>query len=197
MKSIDTQSVLFVGVGGQGTILASKVLTTGLIDAGYDVKMSEVHGMSQRGGSVTTQVRYGQKVWSPLISQGEADVLVSFETMEAMRCLSFLKPGGKVIVNTYQMPPLPVLSGKCEYPGGIIDELKKRADTLAIDAVQIASGIGMPRGMNVVLLGALISVIGVDDVDWTRALRSCVKPQFFEDNLRCLEAGLNLAGAKA
>ena len=194
MKKIETKSVLLVGVGGQGTILASKVLTTGLIAAGYDVKMSEVHGMSQRGGTVTTQVRFGSKVWSPLIGEGEADVLVSFETMEAMRCLPFLKPGGKVVVNTYEMPSLPILSGECEYPDGIIDELKKRADTLALDAVKVASDLGMPRGMNVVLLGALIAALGVDDVDWAAALKSCVKRQFFEPNLKCLEAGLKLAG---
>ena len=197
MKKIDTKSVLLVGVGGQGTILASKVLTSGLIAAGYDVKMSEVHGMSQRGGTVTTQVRFGSKVWSPLIGEGEADVLVSFETMEAMRCLPFLRPGGKVVVNTYEMPSLPVLSGECEYPDGIIDELKKRADTLAIDAVKVAADQGMPRGMNVVLLGALVAALGVDDVDWAAALKSCVKRQFFEPNLKCLEAGLKLASPDA
>ena len=194
MKKIETKSVLLVGVGGQGTILASKVLTGGLIAAGYDVKMSEVHGMSQRGGTVTTQVRFGSKVWSPLIGEGEADVLVSFETMEAMRCLPYLKPGGKLVVNTYEMPSLPVLSGECEYPDGIIDELKKRADTLAIDAAKIATEQGMPRGMNVVLLGALIAALGVDDVDWAAALKANVKRQFFEANLKCLEAGLKLAG---
>ena len=194
MKKIETKSVLLVGVGGQGTILASKVLTGGLIAAGYDVKMSEVHGMSQRGGTVTTQVRFGSKVWSPLIGEGEADVLVSFETMEAMRCLPYLKPGGKLVVNTYEMPSLPVLSGECEYPDGIIDELKKRADTLAIDAAKIATEQGMPRGMNVVLLGALIAALGVDDVDWAAALKANVKRQFFEPNLKCLEAGLKLAG---
>ena len=128
------------------------------------------------------------------IGEGEADVLVSFETMEAMRCLPFLKPGGKVVVNTYEMPSLPVLSGECEYPDGIIDERKKRADTLALDAVKVASDLGMPRGMNVVLLGALIAALGVDDVDWAAALKSCVKRQFFEPNLKCLEAGLKLAG---
>ena len=197
MKKIETKSVLLVGVGGQGTILASKVLTSGLIAAGYDVKMSEVHGMSQRGGTVTTQVRFGSKVWSPLIGEGEADVLVSFETMEAMRCLPFLRPGGKVVVNTYEMPSLPVLSGECEYPDGIIDELKKRADTLAIDAVKVAADQGMPRGMNVVLLGALVAALGVDDVDWAAALKSCVKRQFFEPNLKCLEAGLKLASPDA
>ncbi|MBO5494042.1 MAG: indolepyruvate oxidoreductase subunit beta [Pyramidobacter sp.] len=197
MKKIETKSVLLVGVGGQGTILASKVLTSGLIAAGYDVKMSEVHGMSQRGGTVTTQVRFGSKVWSPLIGEGEADVLVSFETMEAMRCLPFLRPGGKVVVNTYEMPSLPVLSGECEYPDGIIDELKKRADTLAIDAVKVAADQGMPRGMNVVLLGALVAALGVDDVDWAASLKSCVKPQFYEANLKCLEAGLKLASPAA
>ena len=197
MKKIETKSVLLVGVGGQGTILASKVLTSGLIAAGYDVKMSEVHGMSQRGGTVTTQVRFGSKVWSPLIGEGEADVLVSFETMEAMRCLPFLRPGGKVVVNTYEMPSLPVLSGECEYSDGIIDELKKRADTLAIDAVKVAADQGMPRGMNVVLLGALVAALGVDDVDWAAALKNCVKPQFYEANLKCLEAGLKLASPDA
>ena len=139
-------------------------------------------------------MRYGSRVWSPLIGKGEADVLVSFETMEAMRCLPYLKPGGKLVVNTYEMPSLPVLSGECEYPDGIIEELQKRADTLAIDAAKIATEQGMPRGMNVVLLGALIASLGVDDVDWAAALKSCVKRQFFEPNLKCLEAGLKLAG---
>ena len=110
MKRPDTQSVILVGVGGQGTILASKILTAGLIEAGYDVKMSEVHGMSQRGGSVSTQVRYGEKVYSPIIGKGEADVLVSFETMEAIRCLDGLKPVGKVVVNDYKMPSFAVYS---------------------------------------------------------------------------------------
>jgi len=197
MKKIETKSVLLVGVGGQGTILASKVLTAGLIAAGYDVKMSEVHGMSQRGGTVTTQVRYGSKVWSPIIGEGEADVLVSFETMEAMRCLSYLKPGGKVVVNTYQMPSLPILAGDREYPDGIIDELKQRADTLAFDALKAAADAGMPRGMNVVLLGALIAALGESSVDWTAALKACVKSRFFEPNLKCLEAGLKLAGEQA
>ena len=188
------KDIIIVGVGGQGILLTSKILGYLALQQGDDVKVSEVHGMSQRGGTVTTQVRFGSKVWSPLIGEGEADVLVSFETMEAMRCLPFLKPGGKVVVNTYEMPSLPVLSGECEYPDGIIDELKKRADTLALDAVKVASDLGMPRGMNVVLLGALIAALGVDDVDWAAALKSCVKRQFFEPNLKCLEAGLKLAG---
>ena len=132
MKTHDTKSVLLVGVGGQGTILASKILTAGLIAAGYDVKMSEVHGMSQRGGSVSTQVRYGTKVYSPIIGRGQADILVAFETMEAIRYLPDLKPGGKVVVNDYQMPSLPILSGEREYPDSILEELRSKADS-AVD----------------------------------------------------------------
>ena len=193
MKKTETRSVLLVGVGGQGTILASKILTTGLIAAGYDVKMSEVHGMSQRGGSVSTQVRYGSKVYSPIIGKGEADVLVSFETMEALRYLDGLKPGGKIVVNDYQMPSLPVLSGEKEYPDGIIEELKNKAPTLVLDAAQVARDNGNPRGMNVVLLGALIKFLGITNVDWPAALKANVKPQFVDGNLRCLDAGMKLA----
>lgn len=184
------KSVVLVGVGGQGTILASKILTAGLVAAGYDVKMSEIHGMSQRGGSVSTQIRYGSKVYSPIIGSGQADVLVSFETMEALRALPCLKPGGKVVVNDYQMPSMPILAGEREYPDNILDELKSKADTLVLDAAAIAASLDNPRGMNVVLLGALIAALDIRDVDWTAALRACVKPALVEANIRCLEAGM-------
>ena len=197
MSKNKTKSALLVGVGGQGTILASKILTAGLIEAGYDVKMSEVHGMSQRGGSVSTQVRYGEKVYSPIIGKGEADVLVSFETMEAIRCLAGLKPGGKVVVNDYKMPSLPILSGAKEYPDGIIEELKSKVPTLALDAAQVARDNGNPRGMNVVLLGALVQLLGIANIDWTAAVKANVKPQFVDGNLRCLEAGMKLAESLA
>ena len=190
MKRDDTKSVLLVGVGGQGTILASKILTAGLIAAGYDVKMSEVHGMSQRGGSVSTQVRYGTKVYSPIIGRGQADILVAFETMEAIRYLPDLKPGGKVVVNDYQMPSLPILSGEREYPDNILDELRDKADTLVLDAAAIARDNDNPKGMNVVLLGALIEALGLQDIDWATALRSCVKSRLVDVNLRCLDAGM-------
>ena len=190
MKRDDTKSVLLVGVGGQGTILASKILTAGLIAAGYDVKMSEVHGMSQRGGSVSTQVRYGTKVYSPIIGQGQADILVAFETMEAIRYLPDLKPGGKVVVNDYQMPSLPILSGEREYPDNILEELRDKADTLVLDAAAIARDNDNPKGMNVVLLGALIEALGLQDIDWATALRSCVKSRLVDVNLRCLDAGM-------
>ena len=133
----DIKSVLFVGVGGQGTILASKILTIGLIGHGYDVKMSEVHGMSQRGGSVSTQVHFGSKVYSPIIGEGSADILVSFEEMEAARYARFLKKDGKMVVNTTQIPSLPVLSGVCQYPRGIVEELKKHVPVWAFDATKV------------------------------------------------------------
>ena len=191
MKRDDTKSVLLVGVGGQGTILASKILTAGLVAAGCDVKMSEVHGMSQRGGSVSTQVRYGTKVYSPIIGRGQADILVAFETMEAIRYLPDLKPGGKVVVNDYQMPSLPILSGEREYPDNILEELRSKADTLVLDAAAIARDNDNPKGMNVVLLGALIEALGLQDIDWATALRSCVKSRLVDVNLRCLDAGMH------
>ena len=193
MKTHDTKSILLVGVGGQGTILASKILTAGLVAAGCDVKMSEVHGMSQRGGSVSTQVRYGTKVYSPIIGRSQADILVAFETMEAIRYLPDLKPGGKVVVNDYQMPSLPILSGEREYPDNILEELQSKADTLVLDAAAIAQANGNPKSMNVVLLGALIQSLGLQDLDWDTALRSCVKSKFVEVNLRCLDAGMRTA----
>ena len=197
MKNHDTKSILLVGVGGQGTILASKILTAGLVSAGYDVKMSEVHGMSQRGGSVSTQVRYGTKVYSPIIGRGQADILVAFETMEAIRYLPDLKPGGKVVVNDYQMPSLPILSGEREYPDNILEELRSKADTLVLDAAAIAQANGNPKSMNVVLLGALIQSLGLQDLDWDTALRACVKSKFVEVNLRCLDAGMRASERNA
>ncbi|MDF2568557.1 MAG: Indolepyruvate ferredoxin oxidoreductase, partial [Sporomusa sp.] len=116
----DVKNILLVGVGGQGTILVGKILSTGLMDAGYDVKMSEVHGMAQRGGSVSNQVRYGQKVHSPLMGRGEADILISFETMEALRWLEYLNPKGVAVINDYQIPSAPILMGKREYPQGVL-----------------------------------------------------------------------------
>lgn len=189
----DTRSIMLVGVGGQGTILASKILTTGLISTGYDVKMSEIHGMSQRGGSVSTQVRFGRKVYSPIIGRGQADILVAFETMEAMRYLPDLKVGGKIVVNDYKMPSMPILAGDCEYPDGIIEELKSKAETLVLDASAVANEQGNPRGMNVVLLGALIRTLELQEIDWTAAVRSCMKSKLVDMNLRCLEAGMRTA----
>lgn len=184
------KSVLFVGVGGQGTILASKILTIGLIESGYDVKMSEVHGMSQRGGSVSTQVRFGPKVYSPIIGSGQADLLVSFEEMEAARYLKYLKPGGKIVVNTLQLPSMPILSGKKKYTQGIMDELQKKATVLPLNATQIATDMGNPKSANVVLFGALVKALGLTDFDWKSIISKTVKPKFIDINLKAFEAGM-------
>lgn len=189
----DVKSVLFVGVGGQGTILASKILTIGLIEHGYDVKMSEVHGMSQRGGSVSTQVRFGKKVYSPIIGEGSADILVSFEEMEAARYARFLKKDGKMVVNTTQIPSLPVLSGACQYPQGILEELKKHVPVRDLDATKIATDLGNPKSANVVFLGALIEALGLHDIDWKGIIAKTVKLAFVDINLKAFDAGMAAA----
>ena len=158
----DTKSILLVGVGGQGTILASKILSEGLARKGFDIKMSEIHGMSQRGGSVSTHVRYGSKVASPIVSEGEADVLVAFEKSEAVRWLNYLKKGGWLVVNNYEIKSLPVLTGLAEYPDGVVEQLGKSVDNIKVfNATQIACELGNERAQNIVLLGALIKALGI------------------------------------
>ncbi|MBR2040235.1 MAG: indolepyruvate oxidoreductase subunit beta, partial [Clostridia bacterium] len=150
-----TKNVMIVGVGGQGSLLASKLLGKLLLTKGYDIKVSEVHGMSQRGGSVVTYVRFGDKVYSPVIDKGEADFIISFEMLEAARYTEFLKPGGKIITNTQQINPMPVITGAAEYPEGIIEELKTKADVISVDALELANEAGNIKAVNVVLLGIL------------------------------------------
>lgn len=185
-----TKSILLVGVGGQGTILASKLLTAGLMEAGYDVKMSEIHGMSQRGGSVSSQVRFGEKVESPVIEKGAADILIAFEKMEALRWLTFIKPDGTVIVNDFAIPSMPILSGAAEYPEHAIEELEKRANTRVMNADAIAREVGNPRVMNVVLLGAIIQAMGLEDIDWEKIIRENVKAGFEDINIKAFKAGM-------
>jgi indolepyruvate ferredoxin oxidoreductase beta subunit len=189
----EVRNILLVGVGGQGTILASKVLTSGLMKAGYDVKMSEIHGMSQRGGSVSTQVRYGDKVYSPIVGKGSADVIVAFEEMEALRWLDHLKIGGTMVINDYQIQPVPVNLGSAEYPEGIIEHLKGICDVHAFKAADIATELGNPKAMNIVLLGALVkSMGGLDDIDWDAEIEANVKPKFVELNKKAFHAGYDL-----
>lgn len=187
-----TKSVLLVGVGGQGTILVSKLLTTGLMKAGYDVKMSEIHGMSQRGGSVSTHVRYGEKVYSPVIEEGEADLLISFEKMEAIRWLKFLKPEGHLIVNNYKINPLPVLIGKEIYPEKEIDEELKLLSATVINAFDKASEIGNIRVMNVILLGTVVKMMNLEDIDWEEIIRNNVKEKFIDVNIKAFNEGIKL-----
>ena len=186
---IETKSILLVGVGGQGTILASRILSEGLVEAGYDVKMSEIHGMAQRGGSVSTQVRYGDEVFSPIIGRGEADVLVSFEAMEALRWLEYLKPDGKVVVNDYKIPSAPILMGKEDYPEGVIDIIKSKANTSVINAAEIAEELGNMKVMNIVLLGALVEAMDLSDIDWEKAISDNVKEKFVDINLKAFQRG--------
>jgi indolepyruvate ferredoxin oxidoreductase beta subunit len=189
----NTKSILLVGVGGQGTILASKLLSNGLMQAGYDVKMSEIHGMSQRGGSVSSQIRYGKKVWSPVIEMGSADLLVAFEEMEALRWLDYLRVGGKVVVNNYQIPSVPVTTGKVPYPQGILEELSRDADTTVVDAAGEAEKLGNPKVMNVILLGTIVRNMNLEHIDWAQIIRENVKPAFVELNIKALQVGMNLA----
>jgi len=188
------KSILLVGVGGQGTILMSKVLTAGLMQKGYDVKMSEVHGMAQRGGSVSTQVRYGEKVYSPIIGRGEADVLVAFEKMEAVRYAEFLKPSASAVVNDAEIVPLPVASGAVAYPGGVLDAMQKAFRVRVVPASGLAEKLGSIRCMNIVLLGALVNALGLDKIDWKAALTETLPPKILKLNLDAFEAGFHYGG---
>ena len=187
----EAKNILLVGVGGQGTILVSKILSTGLMEAGYDVKMSEIHGMAQRGGSVSTQVRYGSEVFSPIIGIGEADILVSFEEMETLRWLEFLKPDGVVLINDFKIPSAPILMGKLDYPEGIIELIEGKAKTKVIKAEEIAEKLGNTKVMNVVLLGALIKSMNLNDIDWEAVIKTQVKEKFIEINIKAFNEGMD------
>jgi indolepyruvate ferredoxin oxidoreductase beta subunit len=189
----ENKSVLFVGVGGQGTILASKILTEGLLMSGYDVKMSEVHGMAQRGGSVTTQVRFGEKVYSPLIEKGKVDVIVSFEKSEAARYLPYLKKDGYVVINDYEIHPVPVLTGKEKYPENVNERLTDLVgNTVIIKAAEIAENLGNIKAQNVVLLGALIKVLKLEEINWNEVISAIVPSKAIELNKKAFEAGMNV-----
>jgi len=187
------KSILLVGVGGQGTILTSKILSAGLVELGFDVKMSEIHGMSQRGGSVSTQIRYGDKVYSPSIGAGEADAMVAFEKVEAARWLAYLNRGGTLIVNDQEVYPLPVLIEKEKYPSDVLEALKSTVENVKVVAASsIASGLGNARAQNIVLLGALVNALGLKDLDWERLVREHLPPRLHDLNVKALQAGLSL-----
>ena len=188
-----TKSILFVGVGGQGIILASKILTEGLVKFGYDVKMSEVHGMAQRGGSVTTQVRFGEKVYSPLIGLGEADVVVAFEKVEAARWIGYLKDGGSIVINDYEIYSLPVLIGKEQYPQDVIERIMEKVqNTKIIRAAQIAEALGNIKAQNIVLLGALIKALGLENLDWEQVVKDNLPAKMHDLNVKAIKAGMDI-----
>jgi indolepyruvate ferredoxin oxidoreductase beta subunit len=187
------RSILLVGVGGQGTILASKILTEGLLRLGYDVKMSEIHGMAQRGGSVTTQIKFGEKVYSPCIGRGEADVIIAFEKVEAVRWLPYLKEDGALLVNDYEIYSLPVLLGKEKYPENIIEKLKEKVRNFkAFNAAQMAEGLGNIKAQNIILLGAMIKALGLDGIDWVEVLKEYLPERLHELNIKALDAGMRV-----
>lgn len=188
-----TKSIMLVGVGGQGTILASKLLTLGLMEAGYDVKMSEIHGMSQRGGSVSSQVRYSEEnVYSPVIEIGAADMIVSFEKMEALRYLRYLKPEGKIVVNNFRLNSVSTLVGKFEYKEEEIDAELKRLNATVIDAAKKAEELGNAKVMNVILLGSLVKSMNLEHIDWEDIIRKNVKEKFVELNIKAFKEGIKL-----
>ena len=186
----DVKSVLIVGVGGQGTLLASRLLGNALLSRDYDVKVSEVHGMSQRGGSVVTYVRYGESVSSPIIEQGEADLILSFEALEAARFLPYLKKGGKIIVNTQQIDPMPVVTGNAVYPEDVIGQIKSLGvDVIAADALSLAEQAGSVKAVNVVLMGMLAKQTDIEKQVWLDTVEQTVPPKFLELNLKAFELG--------
>lgn len=185
-----TQNIMIVGVGGQGSLLASKLLGRLLMNTGYDVKVSEVHGMSQRGGSVVTYVRFGDKVFSPVIDEGEADYIVSFELLEAARWLKYLKPGGIVITNTQRIEPLPVITGAAKYPEDLVKKMLSAGVTIdAIDALSLAEEAGSSKAVNIVLMGRLSKHFSLSDEAWQKAINESVPAKYLELNKKAFALG--------
>lgn len=186
------KSVMIVGVGGQGTLLASRLLGAAMTAKGFDVKVSEVHGMSQRGGSVVTYVRYGEKVYSPIIEEGEADIILAFEQLEAARYLPYLKKGGTVVVNTQKMDPMPVVTGAAKYPEGVLDAIvAKGVKVLALDALSLAEQAGSVKAVNVVLIGAMAKSLGQEPETWLNAIEETVPAKFLEMNRKAFQLGFD------
>lgn len=189
---METKNIMIVGVGGQGSLLASKLLGHLLLSQGFDVKVSEVHGMSQRGGSVVTYVRYGDKVYSPVIDKGEADFIVSFEILEAARWLPFLKKDGQIVTNTQQIDPMPVITGAAEYPEDLVAKLKETgAKVDALDCLSLAEQAGSSKAVNIVLLGRLSHYFNLPEDAWMKSLEANVPAKFLEMNKKAFELGKN------
>lgn len=187
MKKLD---IMIVGVGGQGTLLASRIIGNVALRTGHDVKVSEVHGMSQRGGSVVTYVKMGDKVHSPLIEEGEADVILAFEQLEALRWHKFLKKGGKMIVNRQKIDPMPVIIGQATYPEQVLEKIRNAGtDVIDLDALELASESGNIKAVNVVLLGVLAKKTGIDKEIWLESIKETVPQKFLNVNFKAFEAG--------
>ena len=190
--SMKTTSVMIVGVGGQGSLLASRLLGTVLTDEGYDVKVSEVHGMSQRGGSVVTYVRYGDKVYSPIVTEGECDYIISFEKLEAARYAGCLRKGGKIIVNTQQIDPMPVITGAMTYPENLVEKMQAAGVKVdALDCLALAKQAGSSKAVNIVLMGRLSHYFDLPEAAWMQAMEAIVPAKFLELNKKAFELGKN------
>lgn len=185
-------NIMIVGVGGQGTLLASRILGKVAIKEGYDVKVSEVHGMSQRGGSVVTYIKYGEKVYSPIIDRGEADLILAFEMLEAYRALPYVKKDGKILANNQRMNPMPVITGEMDYPENIEEKIKEKTHLKVIDALPLAKEAGTIKAVNVVLIGFLAKSMEVKKEVWIEAIKETVPEKFLEMNLKAFEAGYSI-----
>jgi indolepyruvate ferredoxin oxidoreductase beta subunit len=187
---MSAKSIMIVGVGGQGTLLASRILGQALLNQGFDIKVSEVHGMSQRGGSVVTYVKYGEKVYSPVVRDCEADLIIAFEQLESVRWINHLKKDGKVIINTQEIDPMPVVIGAAEYPKDLINSIKqKNISTTALDALSLAIEAGSPKAVNVVLIGVLANIMDFDKSVWIDAIKETVPQKFLDMNLKAFDLG--------
>lgn len=187
------KNILIVGVGGQGTLLASKLMGRILLDEGHDVKVSEVHGMSQRGGSVVTYVRYGSEVFSTVIDRGEADIIISFEALESARWLSYLKPGGVIITSVQEIMPMPVITGAAEYPENLIGKINdKGVKTVPVPAAELATDAGNIRSVNLVLLGVAAKYMDIDKQKWIETIKVTVPAKTIDTNIKAFENGYNL-----
>ena len=185
-------NIMIVGVGGQGTLLASRILGNTVISEGYDVKVSEVHGMSQRGGSVVTYVKYGDKVYSPIIDKGEADIILAFEKLEAYRAMPYLKKDGLIICNDQEINPMPVIIGATTYPENIFEKMKKKVNLKVIDAYSLAKEAGNAKSVNVVLIGVLAKSTNIAYEKWIEILKSTVPAKLLDVNLKAFDLGYNL-----
>lgn len=187
-----TKQIMIVGVGGQGTLLASRILGNTVINEGYDVKVSEVHGMSQRGGSVVTYVKYGEKVYSPIIDRGEADIILAFEMLEAYRALPYLSKNGTMIANTQEIDPMPVITSAAEYPAEIAEKISKKVKLVTVDAVKLAEEAGNIKAVNVVLIGVMAQKSEIPYENWIKTIRQTVPEKFLDVNLKAFDLGYYL-----
>lgn len=185
-------NIMIVGVGGQGTLLASRIIGNVAINSSYDVKLSEIHGMAQRGGSVVSSIKMAEKVYSPIIEKGEADIILAFEELEALRWLDYLAPAGRMIINKQQILPASVLTGQADYPEGVLEKIRVSTDNIiSIDALSVARECGTTKAVNTVLIGILARLLDFPKEKWLASLENLIPERYLEANLKAFETGYN------